>query len=93
MVARCDEPSAEKRFELMMPAHAQRVDAQEYVERPDSWCLVVLHLRRPIPVHLFSKAEGAIAMTTVKDVTMSAQATNETRMMLPLDAGNLPRIT
>jgi len=33
--------------------------------------------------YYFSNAEGAIAMTTTKLVTMSAQATSDTRTMLP----------
>jgi len=43
--------------------------------------------------HLFSNAEGATTMTTIKLVTMRAQVTSDTRTMLPRDAGNLPRTT
>jgi len=46
-----------------------------------------------ITIHYVSKAEGATAITTTRLATISAPATNETTIILPLEAGNLPRIT
>lgn len=44
-------------------------------------------------VYVFRKALGATATTTIKLATIRPHATRETRMMLPREAGNLPRIT
>ncbi|KAI7583029.1 hypothetical protein KC343_g20090 [Hortaea werneckii] len=43
--------------------------------------------------YVFRKALGATATTTIKLATIRPHATRETRMMLPREAGNLPRIT
>ncbi len=46
-----------------------------------------------IPSSYFSKALGAMISTTTKLAIIKAVATKETRMMVPREAGNLPRIT
>ena len=43
--------------------------------------------------HFLSKTAGATTTTTTSDATISRKATRDTKMMLPLDAGNLPRMT
>jgi len=51
-----------------------------------------IHVLR-LPNYRFSNAPGATVTMTTKLVTISAPATTETMMILPLLAGNLPRIT
>lgn len=43
--------------------------------------------------HLRSNAPGATVNTTTRLATISAKVSSDTKKMLPLDAGNLPRIT
>jgi len=47
----------------------------------------------PRNAHFRSNALGATATTTTRLATIKVNATNETSMMLPLEAGNLPRMT
>ena len=51
------------------------------------------HLASRLHVNHVSKALGATASTTTKLATINAVATNVTIRIVPLDAGNLPRIT
>jgi hypothetical protein len=86
----CETISALSRLYLTWQSRSDKQSITiEYFQQKSTVCI---YCYKRLSIHV-SKAEGATAITTTRLATINAPATNETTIILPLEAGNLPRIT